>query len=209
MKFRPIIRVLRQIYALRPQIVILNTYRLRIDREIDLLTSIDDCFYIRGLDINDATYLEQAYSGRSKGYYKRNGLPRLSDSRWLGLAVFDVNTDRIAYVAWIIQKTVSYLEDINLVLGDNQRFVKDGYCVPEYRHRGLHTRMEHERINRCVRDGAKEIFIQIAADNPKGIKSVTENGYEYYQTNKYLVITGLGVYREIKAFCRLKNLFGS
>lgn len=200
MKHSPLRSVLKFLYALRPQTVTLNTYKLDIIQEMTEMTDIEARFFIRALDMKDATALEEAYQGRSKGYYQRNGLPRLCDPRWLALAVFDAENGKIAYVAWIIQKTVPYLEDIGLFLREDQRFVKDGYCVPDYRHRGLHTRMEHERINRCVRDGAREIFIQIAVDNPKGIKSVTDNGYVYYQTNKYLVITGLGIYREMKAF---------
>lgn len=208
MKHSLLRNALKRVYSLRPLTVTLNTYKLTISHELSDLTPIEERFYIRGLDMSDAAALEEAYMERSKGYFQRNGLPRLSDPSWLALAVFDAEQDRIAYVAWIIQKTVPYLEDIALRLNEDQRFVKDGYCVPAYRHRGLHTRMEHERINRCVRDGAREIFIQIAVDNPKGIKSVTDNGYVYYQTNKYLVVTGLGIYREIRSFWRSLITFG-
>ncbi len=32
----------------------------------------------------------------------------------------------------------------------NQFMVRHGFCALEYRHQGLHTRMEQERINYCI-----------------------------------------------------------
>ena len=205
---KPSIReLLRYVYGLKPHFVTLKTMRLCREKPIEEMNEIAPHFMIRQITLEDASALEKAYQKRSRGYYKRNGLPRLKDPSWIGLAVFDIRSGEIAYVSWIIQRTVVQLEDIGLYLKDSQRYVKDVYCVPEYRHQGLHTRMDLERINHCIRDGASEIFLQVEEKNTKGVRSVTDNGFKYTgQTLKYLVIPSLGVFREYRAF--LRSLLG-
>ena len=190
-----------------PRIKYINTYVLRRNGIIENLTEIDKKFVIRKINLEDADKLKKAYSFRSEKYFLRNGLPRLNNQSWQGLAVIDSDTNDIAYVSWVILKNVDFIDDLKIKLGKNQFFVRDGYCVPTYRHQGLHTRMEQERINFCVRNGANSIFVLIENKNEKGKISVIENGFKLFQQNIYLVIPAFGVYHEF--FTALKYPFKS
>jgi hypothetical protein len=129
----------------------------------------------------------------------------MNSSEWTGLAIFDGTNGDIAYIGWVVTNAIEYLNEFGIRLNENQFLLKDGYCVPKYRHRGLHTRMEQERINYCIRNGANEIFIQIHNSNKKGINSVINNGYKLYQKNLILNIPKFGIYREL--YAALKNPF--
>jgi len=131
--------------------------------------------------------------------------PRLDALEWHGLAVIDTTNDDIAYIAWIINRNIRYIEEFGIKMKKGQFLLKDGFCVPEYRHQGLHSRMEQERINYCVRNGAKEVFIQIHDSNQKGIKSVLDNGYTLYKQNRVLGWPIFNTYRELTSF--IKNPF--
>ena len=124
---------------------------------------------------------------------------------WHGLAVFDTLTGDIAYIAWVIDRSIPYFDEFGIKMKQGQFLLKDGFCKPDYRHQGLHTRMEQERINWSIRHGASEIFIQIHNSNPKGIKSVIDNGYVFYKQNRVISWPLFEVYRELFSF--IKNPF--
>lgn len=189
-----------------PKIIVMNTYVLSKPAQITDLNNIDKRFFIRTINIQDLGKVKKVYSSRSKNYFERIVLPRLHDKAWIGLGAYDdTSDDNIAYVSWIVKENREFIDDIGLKLNDNQFFVKDGYCVPKYRHLGLHTRLEQERINYCVAKNASAIFIQIAKKNIKGIESVTKNGYIFYQKNYIISINIFGLYREL--FSLVRSIF--
>jgi len=65
--------------------------------------------------------------------------------------------------------------------------------------------MERERINYCIRNGARKIFIQIHNSNIKGKISVKDNGYNLYKSDYIIFWPIFNIYRNLKAF--LKNPF--
>ena len=174
------------IWGLRPKVFLLNTYILNNPKSFVNKHPIDNKYRIREVTSADICHLKTAYNKRGPRSYNR--IPdRLSAPEWHGLAVFDSNTGGIAYIAWIIDNSIPFFEEFGITLRKDQFLLKDGFCVPEYRHQGLHTRMEQERINYCVNNGAKDIFIQIHDSNKKGIQSVTENGYIFFKQNLILL----------------------
>ena len=80
--------------------------------------------------------------------------------------------------------------------------MRHGYCHPQHRHQGLHTRMEQERINYCINNGANEIYIQIGSKNIKGHESVTNNGFQFIKKNYTIRIPALSVYRDFFSFLK-------
>jgi len=171
----------------------------------DNLKSIDEKFVLKEVEWSDEGKLKKAHSFRGPDSYNRKVPPRLNSPEWVGLAVFDKTTGDIAYIAWIIRKSIRYFEEFGIFLNEKQFLLKDGFCVPEYRHQGLHTRMEQERINYCISHGATEIFIQIHDSNIRGKESVVGNGYVLFQKNYILSWYAFNIYREL--FSVLKSPF--
>ena len=191
------------IYELTPKFQPTNTYMLNRTNKITDLSAIDKKFFNREIPKKDVALVAKAYG--QKGFVMNTILPRLKDSSWVGLAVIDETTQNIAYISWIIRKNIPFINEFSIFLNRNQFFLRHGYCVPVYRHQGLHTRMEQERINYCIHNGATEIFIQIGSNNMKGQKSVLDNGFKFYQKNTIIRIPRFGVYQELNSF--LKNPF--
>jgi len=190
------------IVTIMPKIQKINTYNLQNPVIIKDLAPIDRKYLIRKVCWSDEEALKKAHLSRGPYSYRRKIPPRLNSPEWVGLAVFDTRTGDIAYISWVITDSIPYLEEFGITLIDNQCLLKDGYCVPAHRHQGLHTRMEQERINYCVRKGASEIFIQIHNSNKAGKDSVLNNGYTLFQQNLILYWNRLNVYRELYSFLK-------
>ncbi len=195
--------ILLSIYRIKPTIQITNTYLLKKNKLIESLHSIDKKYRIRELNINDSTDLKKFYGNQST--FEKTILARLNSIAWVGLAAIDSKSNTIAYVSWIIIKNIKFIKDFKIEINKNQFFVRHGYCAPLYRHQGLHTRMEQERINYCISNGANEIFIQIGSNNKKGHTSVINNGFIFFQKNYILRIPALGIHQEL--FSALKSPF--
>ena len=192
------------LWGIIPRFYLVNTYLLKRKEFIGNLISIDSNFIIREVSWSDEAELIKAHEVRGPKSYKKVP-PRLNSPEWHGLAVFDTNTGDIAYIAWVIDKNIPYFEDFGIKMRTDQFLLKDGFCIPAYRHKGLHTRMEQERINYCIRNGAKEIFIQIHDSNIKGKHSVTNNGYELVKKSWVISWPLFFVFRNLNAF--FKNPF--
>ncbi len=188
-----------------PRFYRVNTY-LKSDLANPLsVPSIGAQYQIREVNENDIPALRAAHATRGVKAYQLKVPPRLAAPEWVGLAVFDKANGKIGYIAWVVTKHIPYIGEFGIKLGPGQFLAKDGYCVPEYRHQGLHTRMEIERLNYCIRHGAREVFIQIHDANKKGVQSVKVNGYRFVRQDMVLAIGGMNIYRPLKAF--LKNPF--
>lgn len=185
-----------------PKIYRVNTYLLKSPVFIDNLHQIPDKYIVRQVSWDDKEKLQKSHFFRGEDSFKLKVMPRLNSPEWIGLAVFDQTEGDIAYLAWVIIKSIRYIEEFGIRLNPGQFLLKDGYCVPEYRHQGLHTRMEQERINYCIRQGAKEVFIQIHDSNPKGKDSVIKNGYNLFKQNYVLQWQIFNIYREFFSFLR-------
>mgnify|MGYP001279913785 CR=1 FL=1 len=190
------------LWRIVPKIHIVNTYILTKPKLICNPQRIESKYSINEISQTDKEQLIKVYRYRGSNSYSEQILPRLLSNDWIGLAVFDNANGNIAYIAWIIIRSIRYFEEFGVHLKPRQFLLKDGFCVPEYRHQGLHTRMEQERINYCVRNNADTIFIQILNSNKKGIDSVINNGYVLYNQRKIIQWSLFGVYRELWSFLR-------
>jgi len=182
-----------------------NTYLLNGHQEITNLKKIDSKYIVIEVDEKDIDKLKIANKDRGKNAIRNKVISRLESPAWKGLAVIDQTNDAIAYIAWIITDSIPYFEEFGVYLKEKEFLLKDGYCVPKYRHQGLHTRMEQERINYCIKQGANAIFIQIDNSNKKGIKSVLGNGYKFYSQNYVIQWPIFNIFRSFKGF--VKNPF--
>ncbi|MFC2152758.1 hypothetical protein ACFLSE_09530, partial [Bacteroidota bacterium] len=189
------------IYNIKPEIHAINIYLLKDNTPIVNLHPIDKKFIIRELNINDTEKLKTFYVN-----YK-HVLPRLKDSAWIGLAAVDTTNEEIAYISWVIKENIEFIKDFKIKMNNDQFMVRHGVCKLIYRHQGIHTRMEQERLNYCFRNGAKQIYVHIASKNKVGIATLINAGYEFYQRNLILRIPYFGVHREL--FSALKAPFNN
>lgn len=188
-----------------PKLHKINTYLLKRDKLIQNLSPIDEKYMIREISWDDEEKLIKMHSVRGMRSYNSKIVKRLNSPEWIGLGVFDSTNGDIAYLAWVVTKSIPYFEEFGIKLKSNQFLLKDCYCIPHYRHQGLHSRMEQERINYCIRNGADEIFTQLFSKNKRGNESIIGNGFVLIQQNYLISWSIFGTFRALTGF--LKNPF--
>ena len=199
------------LWSITPIVGIYDTYIITRFNPIGSLNTIDCKFSIQTLSQKDYAMLEKAYSYRSEYYYERKIIPRLSNSNWVCLIAVDTMKKEIAYASWVVKGQVEFLDDSRIYMKPNQFFIRDAFCVPKYRRLGLNTRMDQERINFCVQNGANEIMFQIARKSHKdqniikktgkyceNLNEQGENkGLIYLKKNYIVMITKFGIHNDL------------
>lgn len=187
-----------------PKFYIVNTFILTKPEYCNRLPKIDSNYIIADSVCKIEKYIRfESDLGNRKSTQRIES--RLNTGVWIPLSIIDSTNGDIAYNAWIITKSIPYFEEFGINIKQGDYLLKDGSCLPQYRHQGLHTRMELERINYCIQRGAKNIYIQIHNSNKKGIKSVLGNGYRLYQKNIVIQWPVFDIYRSLVGF--IKNPF--
>lgn len=189
-------KLVKAYYSIKPEIHSANIYILKNAPLIENLSPIDKKFTIRQITKNDTENLKKFYAN-----YK-HVLPRLETTAWVGLAAIDSTNGNIAYISWVVKENIQFLIDLNIIMSKNQFMVRHGFCNPKYRHQGLHTRMEEERINWCIRNGATDLWVHIATKNKRGIQTLLDAGYVYLFKKKIIRIPLFGVHRELFSFLK-------
>ena len=231
-KIKQIIRLLIPIkyryffWSIIPKIKKYHVFMIKRNTLINTLHEIDDRFLIRLLENNISDYnkLKKAYSFRYGNYFERIAMPRLKDSRWVCLVVENKINRDFAYVSWVVKGNVDFINDLGIKLKHNQFFLRDAYCVPQYRRQGLNTRMDQERINYCVAHGANEILFQIG-DKAHADQNIIRKAKEYNEdwnekgeklelahlkTNYILIIPRFNIHNDIFSFVNsiIKKIIG-
>lgn len=203
MRFLIPYRVRHFIVSCIPRIYRINTIVIENPTIIKNLVPIDESFIIREVTIKDMELLKKFHSYKGLRSFDHNVIPRLNAPEFIGLAAIDINSNEIAYLSWIIIKSVPYFEEFGIKMTKGEYLVKDIFVVPKYRHKGLSTRMEQERINYCVRRGnCKRIYTQPLYQNVKGNEAYVRLGYKIVQTNYLIRWYIFNVYRSLKGFIR-------
>lgn len=204
------------LWGITPKVKRYFVYKIVQNEPFSNLTEIDKKFIIRSLQKCDKESIIRAYSTRDFNYFERHILSRLSDPKWVGFAVENRENGDIAYISWVVRGNVDFIVDLNIDLKPNQFFLRDAFCVPEYRRQGLNTRMDEERINYCIYNGANEILFQIGGKSHpeqnilRRYNSYANNGIEpnenisilLIQKNNILIVPRLGIHSDIFSFFR-------
>lgn len=196
-------RIRRFLWSCVPVFYKINTLVIENPAFINTLIPIDDNIQIRIIDNNDLPLIKKFYSYRSEAAFKRLIHPRLNAPEFVGLAAIDLKNNEIAYLSWIIINSIPYFEEFGFTLKKGEYLVKDIFVLPKYRHKGLSTRMEQERINYCVkRNDCKRIFTQPLAFNTKGNEAYFKLGYKKIQSNYLIQWPVFNIWRELKSFTK-------
>jgi len=184
-----------------PRVYRINTIVLENPTLIEDLMPIEENFTIRVVTKDDIDLLKIFHSHKGLKSFNHNLIPRLNAPEFIGLAAIDINSNEIAYLSWIIIKSIPYFEEFGINMTQGDYLVKDIFVVPKYRHKGLSTRMEQERINYCVRRGVcKRIYTQPLHNNRKGNEAYVRLGYKLVQTNYLLRWYIFNVFRSLIGF---------
>ena len=176
----------REIYIkLKNKLVIgENFYKLSNPVGIKNLRDVDNKYNIKIVSNGDADLLkEYSDKNRSKGHFERNIKPRLKDQKkHIGIAVIDKLKNKLAYLCWIsFDSKIDTGMHYKFELKNNEAYLFDGDCVPEYRRQGLHQRLMQERINYCINKGIKNMYISIYRNNYKAINNLKKYDFKIYK----------------------------
>jgi len=92
-----------------PRFYIVNTYLLSNPGLIENLHLINKKYRIKTVSWQDEEKLKKAHLFRGPDSYKSKIPARLNSEEWTGLAIFDKTNGDIAYLAWIINKSLEYI----------------------------------------------------------------------------------------------------
>ncbi len=188
--------------SLMPRWHKIDTFVLHDPQYISSLKPIDEYFKIRTISDNDLDLLEKYHSYRGKKSFSKKVPSRINSDKFVGLAAIDTRTEEIAYLSWVVNRSIDYFEEFGVFMKKGDFMVKDIFVVPKYRHRGLSYRMEQERINFCVKQGALKIYTQPLTSNLKGKDVYLGLGYKYLQTDLLIQWPVFNVWRNFKSFLR-------
>lgn len=177
------------LWSITPKIKIYLVYKIIQQKPIEKLTAINDKFLIRPINNYKEEIIKNAYTSRHFDYYEKKVLPRLKDPRWVGFVVENKDLNEIAYISWVVKSNVEFIDDLSIKMNPNQFFLRDAFCLPEYRLQGLNTRMDEERINYCICNGANEILFQIGRKTHPHQNLLRR--YEAFEKDYYLSEEGI------------------
>ena len=95
--------------------------------------------------------------------------------------MIDRKKDCLAYYSWMNFSKKFYVHEINrhLDLQDtNSCLFIDDYTLPKYRQRGLHKYVFNKRIEYCINEDIKKIYIVIHTKNKIAMKTVESFGFK-------------------------------
>lgn len=185
-----------------PRLTMLDTFMLKDPSLVKEVKQIDSRYIIREAASADIEALQEAHLQRGPGAFERKVKRRLDAGRWHPLVVIDTTNGKIAYISWVVTGNPECFREFGIELSSGGFLLKDVYCVPRYRKQGLHTRMEHERINYCVNRGATEIYIQLHKSNIKGAQFMKRLGFERVGRTLIIQWSYFLVYRPLGKFLR-------
>ena len=145
---------------------------------------VNDFFVVKEIKREDINRLKPVFSHRGERYKQKVIKYLDKPDEFIGLFMYDNNSDVSAYTCWI--RTKSFYEskiNRNIELSRNEAFFTDAYCVPEYRGNGLHSYMMKERINYCFNNNINQAYIVIQAFNTPALKVAKRLKYKKMSTS--------------------------
>lgn len=98
-----------------------------------------------------------------------------------------VVNDRLIYSCWLSFKDSHVTDKLNCPLPDNECFMFDAYCDPEFRGKGLHGMMNAYRLMKGYERGKTRCAVIVLHENIPALKSQLRVGYRiaftYYVLN--------------------------
>lgn len=90
-----------------------------------------------------------------------------------------IKNDKVAYLTWISWRDMNYPTLFNKQekLDGKQALLEDSYCDPDYRGKGLHSKMNIFRLKKIIERGRFEALVMVLKENKPAIKVQIKSGF--------------------------------
>jgi len=124
---------------------------------------------------------------------------RLNNDRHKGYGIF--HDGHLIYSAWISTDKIIYSSSISKTtpIRSHQAILEDSYCDPDFRNKGLNTKMTLYRLSKIAEIGLTEAVSIVTVDNRPSLKTLLKCGFQ--RVKKISVIKILG-----RTFCTEKDV---
>jgi len=147
----------------------------RIDQNaIELEMQKYDYSDVKKLDVNDFKILTQGASHKNKINTIEG---RLQDGKHICYGIFEGG--KLIYSTWISTDKIIYKSPIHKTfpIESTQAILEDSYCHPDYRNKGLHSKMNLFRLKKIADMGLTEAIVVVVVDNIPAVKTQLNCGF--------------------------------
>lgn len=89
------------------------------------------------------------------------------------------HNDKLIYSTWISTDKIVFNYPVNktIAIKSNQAILEGSYCHPDFRGRGLHSKMNIFRLKRILEMGITEAIVIVVAENRPALKTQIKSGF--------------------------------
>lgn len=155
----------------------------------EIIVKMDKFDYsdVKELSFSDFKNGDSKYFNSSKQTIIRN---RFKTGKYWSFGIY--YQENLIYSCWITIDKIGFREKYNssIKLKSNEGYLEDAYTSPEYRGKGLHSKMNLFRIRTLINKGRGRIYVVVQSENIVAIKSQINCGF--VKTKKFVFISLFG-----------------
>lgn len=101
-----------------------------------------------------------------------------------------ISNGHFQYLTWISWKFMNYpiFFNISEELDPSQALLEDSYCKPEYRGKGLHSKMNIFRLKKILEKGKTEVLALVLKENKGALRVQEKSGFNYFSRIRFIKI---------------------
>ena len=98
----------------------------------------------------------------------------------------------LAYSCWISIKEIGFRKKYNksIPLLEDEGYLEDAYTHPDFRGKGLHSKMNLFRIMSLLKKGKTRNYVVVQSENVPAIKSQLKSGFIKVRKVTFLILFG-------------------
>jgi len=102
------------------------------------------------------------------------------------------NQEKLVYSCWITTLKISFRQKYNtsIQLLEDEGYLEDSYCHPDYRGKGIHSKMNLFRIMSLCKKGKTRNFVVVQIENIPAIKTQLKSGFIIAKKVTFLILLG-------------------
>jgi len=148
---------------------------------------------VRELTFSDFEHADQKAFNDEKLKVIRD---RFENGKFWSYGVFD--NSKLVYSCWITTSVISYPNKVTkkTALSENEGFLEDSYCHPDYRGRGYHTKMNLFRLHNLYEKNKTRAIGIVLYENLPALRSLEKIGFKREKKITFLNLFGRQYYIE-------------
>jgi hypothetical protein len=102
---------------------------------------------------------------------------RLQDGNYICYGI--MGKDKLIYSTWISTDKIVFSSPIykTIPIESTQAILTDSYCHPDYRNKGLHSKMNLFRLKKIAEMGLTEAIVVVVVENTPAVKTQLKSGF--------------------------------